>query len=216
MFKSKLIIFVVFSAFFVVEVYSVADPKFVAHLIYQKVTSKMHVNDANRQWSYLYLHRKIDDIFYCTNPEVNAILNEKGNIKMIPILTDGPIWPTTTMSNMRVAGLDQGSKSHTSNTGHSEKRLLQDFKEMMQSVFPNNDCPEFIILSTKLFLCSYSADIGCGIDFLKATQPVYEECATNYRENFRYIYIFQNADNDWNIQKKQFKYNKIPILFGLA
>ena len=213
MFKSKLIIFVVFSAFFVVEVYSVADPKFVAHLIYRKVASKIS-DAANRQWSYLYLHRKMDDVFYCTNPEVNAILNEKGN-EMIPILTDRPIWPTTTMSNMRVAGLDQKSKSPTSNTGHSEKRLLQDFKGMMQSV---NDCPAFIILSTKLFLCSYSGDIGCGIDFLKETQPVYEMCATNefYRKNFRYIYIFRNAENDWNIQKKQFKDNEIPILFGPA
>ena len=77
MFKSKLIIFVVFSAFFVVEVYSVDDPKSVAHLIYRKVASKMHVNDTNKQWSYLYLHRKMDDVFYFTNCDVHASLNEK-------------------------------------------------------------------------------------------------------------------------------------------
>ena len=120
---------------------------------------------------------------------------------------------------MRVAGVDHGSKSPTNNSGHSEKRLLQDFKGMMQSVFPNNDCPAFIILSTKRFLCYYSADIGCGIDFLKATQPVYVKCATNefLRQNFRYIYIFQNDGiNHWNIQKKQMKDNKITILFGPA
>lgn len=109
MFKNRLIIFVAFSTFFVVEVSSVADPKFVAHLIYQKVASKLR-DPANRQWSYLYLHRKMDDVFYCTNPEVNRILNGNGNEK-IPVLSDKPIWPATTVSNMRVAGVDQKATS---------------------------------------------------------------------------------------------------------
>ena len=210
MFQSTLLIFVVFFVFSAFDVSSQPDPKIMAHEIYQKVLSKMNANETiGRQWAYLYLHRQEDNEFNCTNPEVNRILNESGTDK-IPKLCEEDIWPTTNQSNLRVAGL-KGTRRST-NIGHSEQRLLQEFEGMMKSEFPGNKCPAFIILSTRLFPCCDRKGTGCGTDFVKETKSVFERCATNDTKKFRYIYIYKKSD--WNIQKEHFRNNSIPILFG--
>ena len=210
MFQSTLLIFVAFFVFSAFDVSSQPDPKLMAHEIYQKVLSKMNANEPKgRQWSYLYLHRQEDNEFNCTNPEVNRILNENGTDK-IPKLFEEDIWPTTNQSNLRVAGLNVPNKNK--NIGHSEQRLLQEFEGMMKSEFPGDECPAFIILSTRLFPCSDHEGIGCGTDFVKETKSVFERCAINDKKKFRYIYIYKKSD--WNIQKEHFRNNGIRILFG--
>ncbi|CAB3986711.1 Hypothetical predicted protein [Paramuricea clavata] len=213
MLKAKFILIFASLCFIVFKASAIPDPKDAAHLIYTTVNAKLHQEDKNRQFAFLYLQQSDQDGVWFTSEAVRQTLTQKEG--MLGKLTYAPPWPSLDLpSNMRIAGISANAQPG-SNVGHAEQKMLADFKTMYDGVFPLDTCPAYIILATKLFPCYQVGNLGCGKDFIETTKSQFNACAKGEkRKQFLYLYIGQNAANDWNIQKKNFAENEIPIIYG--
>ena len=215
MLKVKFILIFAPLCLIVFKASAVPDPKDTAHLIYTTVKAKLHEDDKKRQFAFLYLQQSDQNGVWFTSEAVRQTLTqEKG---MLGKLTYAPPWPSLDLpSNMRIAGISElPNAMKGSNVGHAEQKMLADFRTMYDGVFSVGTCPAYIILATKLFPCYQVGNLGCGKDFIEATKSQFDACAQGEkRKQFLYLYIGQNAANDWNIQKKNFAENKIAIIYG--
>ena len=198
---------------------SALEPERLAFDLYKKVDERINQadRDSNAQFAFLYLHPPQQDDAHFTNAVVNELFEAPIATKMPPI-KNADIWPPTTQSNMRVAGVKDSLKEPGTNKGHSEWRLLQDFNAMVADVFPGDACPDFIILGTRLFPCftegKGTGDVGCGIDYASTTKAVFDRCAQSKPTKFLYLYSNRDAEGKWNVQRSQMAKADVKILYG--
>jgi hypothetical protein len=155
---------------------AVPDPKDTAHLIYTTVKAKLHEDDKNRQFAFLYLQQSDQNGVWFTSAAVRQILIPKNGT--LGKLTYAPPWPSLNLtSNMRIAGISAlPNATKGSNVGHAEQKMLADFRTMYDGVFSVSTCPAYIILATKLFPCYQVGNLGCGKDFIEATKSQLYAC----------------------------------------